>query len=121
MINDCICNLKLCKTCDADDLTAEHLLLVLPPLNVHIKFLFGAISKHGFVPEGFGSDAIIRLLTDKAGNVNDIDNYRDITLVLVISKLFEGVILKICEDIFVTYQLQFGFKQKPDVLTPHSL
>ena len=56
--------------------------------------LFDAISKHGFVPEGFGSEIIILLLKDKASSVNDIDNYRAITIIPVISKLFEGDIRK---------------------------
>ena len=85
--------------------------LTYPSLIVHLNFLFGAVSKHGFVPEGFGSGIIIPLLKDKAGNVNDINNYRTITLVPIISKLFEGVILKICENFLVTDQLQFGVKQ----------
>ena len=78
---------------------------------MHLKFLFGAISKHGFVPEGFGASTGIPLLKDKAGNVTDIHSYRAITLVPVISKLFEGVILKFYEAILVTDQLQFGFRQ----------
>ena len=39
------------------------------------------------------------LLTDKTGNVNDVNNYRAITLIPVISKVLEGVILMLCEDI----------------------
>lgn len=51
------------------------------------------------------------LLKDKTGNVNDVNNYRAITLIPVISKVLEGVILRLCEDSFVTDYLQFGFKR----------
>ena len=92
IIDDCIRNLKLGKVCCPDYLAKEHLLHARPSLIVHSKFLFGAISKHGFVPEGSGT--IIPLLRDKSGNVNDIDNYRAIALVTVICILFEEVILQ---------------------------
>ena len=55
IIDDCISNLKLGKACGPHDLAAEHLLRAHPSLIVRLKFLFGAVSKHGFLPEGFGS------------------------------------------------------------------
>ena len=69
---------------------------------MHLKFFFGAISKLGFVLQCFGSSIIIPLLKDKSGNVNDVVNYRAVSLIRVISKLFEVVILKIGEDSLVT-------------------
>jgi len=47
---------------------------------------------HCLVPDDFGNGFIIPLLKDKTGNVNSLDNYRAITLIPVISKLFELVI-----------------------------
>ena len=72
VIDNYIRNLKLDKACGPDNSVAEHLLHAHPSLIVHLKFLFGAISEHGFVPEGSGSGTIIPLLKYKAGNVNDI-------------------------------------------------
>ena len=49
----------------------------------------------------FGHGISIPLLKDKSGNVNDMDNYKVITLLLtVISKVVEGVILGLCENVF---------------------
>ena len=58
VINYYIRNLKLGKACVPDNLVSEHLLHARPFLIVHLKFVFGAISTHGFVPEGFGSGTI---------------------------------------------------------------
>ena len=50
------------------------------------------------------------LVKDKTGNINNVDNYRAITLSPIISKLFEVVLLNICSDVLDTDTLQFGFK-----------
>ena len=43
--------------------------------------------------------------------MNDTNNYRPITLTPVISKVFDNVILSLCQQCFMTDELQFGFKQ----------
>ena len=50
---------------------------------------------HCVVPDGFGAGVICPLVKDKLGNINDVNNYRGITLISVISKLFEYVLLEI--------------------------
>ena len=67
---------------------------------------------HLCVPDGFGKGVIIPLLKDKFGCINSLDNYRGITLIPVIAKLFELVILELCSDYLLTDELQFGFKPK---------
>src|SRR5207244_10352969 len=62
-------------------------------------------------PIDFGKGIIVPLLKDKLGDANDLNNYRGIALVPVISKLFEQVIMEICEPVLVTDDLQFGFKK----------
>ena len=52
---------------------------------------------HGFVPDDFGKGIIIPVVKDKAADVNSLNNYRGITLIPVVSKLFEQIILEICE------------------------
>ena len=44
----------------------------------------------------------VPLIKDKTGNVNDVNNYRIITLSAVISKLFEMVVLFICDEYLVS-------------------
>ena len=98
------------KACGPDDLSAEHLLYAHPSLIVHLKLLFSSIFSHGFVPDCFGAGTIVPVIKDKTGNLNDIENYRPITLIPVISKLFESLLLTICQRFLPTDDLQFGFK-----------
>lgn len=109
------------KACGPDSLSAEHLLYAHPSLIVHLKLLFGLIFLHGFVPDEFGSGIIVPLIKDKSGNLNDTHNYRPITLTPVISKVFENVILSICQHCFMTDELQFGFKKNTRVALMLSL
>ena len=63
------------------------------------------------MPDNICLGISVQLLKDKTGNVNDVNNYRAITLIPVISKVLEGVILTLSEDFFITDSLQFGFKR----------
>ena len=69
---------------------AEHLIYAHPSLIIHLQLLFTAILHHGFVPDKFGLGIIIPLIKDKTGNLNDVGNYRGITLSAVVSKVLEG-------------------------------
>jgi len=82
-----------------------------PTIVMHLCTLFRSMAKHGFVPDDFGRGTVIPLLKDKLGNANDVNNYRGITLISVISKLFELVLLDICSPLLKTDNLQFGFKK----------
>ena len=110
LIEQCLQRLKKGKACGPDELCAEHLYYAHPALLVHMKVLFKLIISHGFVPNSFGYGITIPLVKDKAGNINDVDNYRAITLSPIISKLFEVVLLTVCGDALNTDSLQFGFK-----------
>ena len=119
LVDKCLHSLKKGKACGPDDLCAEHLLYAHPSLVVYLTALFKSMLLHSYVPEKFGAGICIPLIKDKTGNTNDIDNYRIITLSPVISKLFELVLMSICEDCFVVDPLQFGFKRNtgcPDAI-----
>ena len=51
------------------------------------------------MPDQFGHGISIPLLKDKSGIVNDIDNYRAITLLPVISQVLEDVIFSLCDNV----------------------
>lgn len=111
VIEKCMHKLHSGKACGPDELSAESLLFAHPALLMHLKQLFKLIIIHGVVPDSFGIGIAVPLIKDKAGNMNNVDNYRAITLSPVIAKLFETVLLFICEDSLVSDSLQFGFKK----------
>ena len=65
--------------------------------------------RHEHVPSGFSKGIIVPLVKDKSGDVCSSSNYRPITLVPIISKVFEMFILNFCADNLVRDDLQFGF------------
>ena len=109
-IDRCIRNLKLHKASGPDDLSAEHVMHAHPSLIIHLKLLFHFIISHSFVPSAFGQGIIVPLVKDKSASINSISNYRPIMLTPVISKVFGGLLLMICQEKLATGELQFGFK-----------
>jgi len=95
-----------------DGISAEHANLAHPILVVHLSLLFNILFKHSMVADDFGRGIVIPLLKNSDGNEFVCDNYRGITLSLIISKLFEIVMMKIFEKQLESDPLQFGFKQK---------
>jgi Reverse transcriptase (RNA-dependent DNA polymerase) len=69
------------------------------------------VSQHHYVPTNFGTGTIVPLVKDKTGDVSSTNNYRAITLVPVISKLFECVLLHITDEFLNNDDRQFGFKK----------
>jgi len=47
---------------------------------------------------------IVPLVKDKSSVINDSSNYRAITLAPVISKVFESIVLHICDDALATFK-----------------
>lgn len=110
-IEEAINSIKLGKACGPDDLSIEHFRYAHPVILIHLKLLFTMLFSHSIVPDEFGAGIIIPLLKDKSGNINSVDNYRGITLISVVSKIFENIILGLCKESLITDELQFGFKK----------
>ena len=111
LVDACIRKLKAGKAAGFDQITSEHLLFAHPCVVIHLCTLYQDMATHCVVPDEFGKGVIVPILKDKLGNVNDTNNYRGITLIPVVSKLFELVLLEICAPFFITDELQFGFKK----------
>jgi len=87
LIDNCVKKLKVGKACGPDDIGAEHILYAHPVLIMHLQTLLKFILCHRFVPNSFGIGVTIPLVKDKTGNINDVNNYRGVTLSPVISEL----------------------------------
>ena len=55
---------------------------------------------------------IIPILNNKNGDTSDKNNYRPISIVTVMSKLFELCLSKILDEYVCTSENHIGFKQK---------
>jgi len=64
---------------------------------------------HSYVPADFGRGIIVPLVKDKSGDKENVSKYSGITIIPVISKLFEGVLLSNCEDCLICDDIQYWF------------
>ncbi len=79
-------------------------------LFVYIGFLFKLVVTHGYCPRLWRQCVQYPVLKDKLGDCTSLDNYRDISISNVVSKLFELFIIKLFPEIFKTDELQFAYK-----------
>ena len=114
-VGRCIQNLKLGKALRPDGLNVKHLRYAYPTIAVHICALFRSIILHGYVPKDFGSGIVIPLIKNKTGDVNNVNNYSGKELSPVISKLFEFVLLEICEHFLICDELNLDLKEELDI------
>ncbi len=110
MVGAALGKLKKGKAVGVDNVSVEHLIHAHPCLVVSLKILFNLMIINGFVPDDFGKGILIPLLKDTNSDSSLCDNYRGITISCIISKLFEYALLEKYSYLFVTDDLQFGFR-----------
>ena len=75
------------------------------------SFMFNSMLNHGFAPNGMMSGILIPIPKNKLKSLNDLNNYRSITLSSIIEKLFDNIIMQNNRNsILNTSDFQFGFK-----------
>lgn len=67
---------------------------------------------HGILPDSFLPVILMPNIKDKAGKINNRDNYRLTALASVLSKVLERIILSKIEHFLLTSDSQFGFKSQ---------
>ena len=106
-------SLKRCKAMGNDHLMNEYLIESSDILASHICDIFNAVFDSGFFPDKWSEGLIVPV--HKKGMLNDPNNYRGITLLSCLSKLFTSVlnnrINKFCDENSVISDAQFGFKK----------
>ena len=112
-------SLKKGKTCDDNQIHAEH--FVNAPLTLYdrLQLLFNSMLSHAFVPSQFRLGTIIPLVKDRHGDAGNLNNYRGITIAPIISKIFEHVLRIQFHEHLSTSMYQFGFKRKSS--TSHAI
>jgi len=68
---------------------------------------------HNYVQMQFDQGNIAPLVTDKTGDISSLNNYRAITILSIISKSFEHILLGVCSGEYLNSDnRQFGFEKK---------
>ncbi|XP_016534059.1 RNA-directed DNA polymerase from mobile element jockey-like [Poecilia formosa] len=114
---DAVMSQKNNKACGMDEISAEHLKFSSKKLFPLLALCFNAFVVHGILPDSLLAVILVPILKDKAGKINNRDNYRPIALASVLSKVLEKIILNKIELFLLTSENQFGFKSQhgPDM------
>lgn len=112
-VREIIDNLKTKKSCDIYGLSVQTILSIKNQIVIPLTKLINiCISEHTF-PSCLKKAVVTPVF--KKGDKNTVDNYRPISLLPIISKIFEKVISKQIINFFETNSLfskcQFGFRQ----------
>ena len=67
---------------------------------------------HGYNAIDLRISSIVSIPKDPTSFLTSSDNYRGISLFYSIFKVFDYTILDLCNDYFMTSDMQFGFKNK---------
>ena len=88
----CIRNLNRNKSCSEDDILNE-LFLDCKDVMIPLLFrLFNSIFKSGYFPESWCRGCVVPI--HKKGDVDNVNNYRGITLLSCMGKLFTSILNK---------------------------
>ena len=109
--NDAVQSLKLEKAVGPDGIEAEHILYSGPVVSQHLLDIFNAIISSCHIPEIFNLGFVIPIPKGKDKDQRIPANYRGISLLFNLAKLFEKLLLsKILEEGITINPLQGGFR-----------
>lgn len=99
--------------CPSDNILNEYLIESIDIIGGHLTDLFNIVFNSGYFPDIWAQGYIIPI--HKKGSKNDPNNYRGITLLSNLGKLFTGVLTARVEKWFESYNIlsdaQFGFRK----------
>ena len=102
-------SLNVSKCLDCKKLCMSHVLLAHPAIHCCLALLFNAINIYGYVPNQLGLSVVFPTLKRSTKLINNIENCRPISIMLVTGKVSEKYIANIIEPYFVFQENQFGF------------
>ena len=112
-VKEVIKALKHNKSVGTGGLLNEYFLESADILISHLTDVFNHILSSGYFPEKWTEGIVIPLF--KKGDPDDVNNYRGITLLSCLSKIFTGVLNKRvnawCEEHNIISDSQFGFRK----------
>ena len=97
-----------------DGIDNQNIKLSLPVFSVRICSLFNQCVKSGYFPQGLRLAKVIPLF--KGGLQESLENYRSISLLSSLSKIFERIIFNrmynFANKLKIRLEKQFGFQKK---------
>jgi Reverse transcriptase (RNA-dependent DNA polymerase) len=110
-ITTAITRLKSNKNDSGRGLSTNHFKFSCTKLAIHTACFFSGLLLHGSVSNDFLLSTTVPIPKGSDVNLTDSDNYREITLSSMFSRIFDSVVLHGYNDTLDSCELQFGFKQ----------
>lgn len=106
-----------------DGIGSKILRLISPTITPHLTYLFNACIARGIFPDIFKKALVVPIF--KAGNPSTFNNYRPISLLPILSKIFEKAVYQQISHYLnsnsILYNKQFGFRKNHSSYMPISL
>ena len=90
---------------------SDHLINAGKNLNVLLSLLFRAIVIYGHYLRNLLVSTIISIPEDLKSSLCNVDNYRSISLFNSIAKVFDYVIIELCNDQLIATDMQYAYKE----------
>ena len=110
IVAQCIKWLKRSKSDVKYGFKSDHLINGGKDCTFYCLMLFKSMLIHGYNANDLVLSSIISITKDIRSSLSSNDNYRGISLINGICKLFDYVIMHTCNDYLYTSDMQFGFK-----------
>ena len=95
-------------------LSVECILFLHRVIYLHLKALYNACIRLGYVPVSFKIGMIIRVLKVKVTSVMSCEQFRPITIFPILFKVLEFCIINCCKESLITHLNQFAYKKSGD-------
>ena len=110
VLRDCINNMK-CGKREESGLFSDHIVHGTNKLFDVLTALYNGMIIHGVSPQALLLGTMVPLQKDNRKSNRCSDNYSALTLGSIISKLYDAIIIQQHSNVFITSDLQFGFKK----------
>ncbi|XP_065639636.1 uncharacterized protein LOC136072357 [Hydra vulgaris] len=121
-IETCILKLRSNRSRDSCGITAEHLKYSYNNnLLTWLSKFYNNIFNNGAVPEYLSTSIIVLIVKSYKKFLDNPDNYRGISIVPILTKLLEYIIMEKCPQISDSHSHLFGFKHNSSTLHPEFL
>ena len=110
-IRSAIESLKKDKACDTLGISAEHVIYAENDMLVmYLRDLYTSVFTDGDTPECLSLTTLLPFVKSYKKSLRSANNYRGISLIPILTKLLEYLILHKCPELAESHASQFGFK-----------